>query len=236
MSRTHPIASSSSNFQSVFNAALEAYEKKTKRNLLADSLTAQFQTCDSPTAILSVLEGLIQQSDLCRSDQRLTNWLKPVIHVLYAFFDTLTTQGVSLIRFICYLPSPRVSDLIDRHPSGIHICKCDLFGYWHPSFGEHHPRSLSTGYYDTGIFQAATNVDASQDMLIGIFEHIKDFFTRLAPYTEVPPTDDMSGAIVEIMAGVLSVLAIATKDVDNKRSRSSELITIVHVFLSIYVL
>jgi hypothetical protein len=97
MSQTHPIASSSSNFQSVLNAALDAYEKKTESNLLTHPLSAQLQSCDSPTAILSVLQDLIQQFDRRRrSDQRLTNWLTPTVNVLYAFSATLG-QGVGLV-------------------------------------------------------------------------------------------------------------------------------------------
>ena len=102
MSQTNPDASSSSsssssNFQSVLNAALDAYEKKTKNNLLTHPLAAQLQSCDSPTAILSVLQGLVQQSDYRRrSDERLTNWLNPTVNVLYAFSSTLG-QGVGLV-------------------------------------------------------------------------------------------------------------------------------------------
>jgi hypothetical protein len=103
MSQTHPNASSSSssssssNFQSVLNAALDAYEKKTKSKLLTHPLAAQLQPCDSPTAILSVLQSLIQQFDhRRRSDERLTNWLNPTINVLYAFSSTLG-QGVGLV-------------------------------------------------------------------------------------------------------------------------------------------
>jgi hypothetical protein len=102
MSKTHPNASSSSsfsssNFQSVLNAALDAYENKTKTRLLTHPLTAQLQSCDSPAAILSVLQGLIQQFDhRRRSDERLTNWLNPTISVLYAFSSTLG-QGLGLV-------------------------------------------------------------------------------------------------------------------------------------------
>ena len=100
MSQVHPIASSSSscsNFQSVFNAALEAYEKKTKCKLISHPLAAQLQSCDSPTAILSVLQGVVQQFDHRRSsDQRLTNWLNPTVNVLYAFSNFIG-QGVGLV-------------------------------------------------------------------------------------------------------------------------------------------
>jgi hypothetical protein len=99
MSQISPNASSSSssNFQSVFNAALDAYEKKTKTKLLTHPLAAQLQSCDSPTAILSVLQDLIQQFDRRRrSDERLTNWLNPTVNVLYAFSSTIG-QGVGLV-------------------------------------------------------------------------------------------------------------------------------------------
>jgi hypothetical protein len=94
---SHNQVSSSSNFQSVFDAALDAYDKKTESNLLTHPLAAQIQSCDSPTAILSVLQGLIQQFDRRRrSDERLANWLKPTINVLSAFSDTIG-RGVSIV-------------------------------------------------------------------------------------------------------------------------------------------
>src|SRR6266446_6474195 len=72
MSQTDTSASSSSeslpyNFQSVLDAALETYEKKTKTKLFIHPLATQLQSCDSPTVILSVLQNLTQQFDRCRS-------------------------------------------------------------------------------------------------------------------------------------------------------------------------
>jgi hypothetical protein len=96
MSQTHNNATSS-NFQSILNSALEAYEKKTKCKLLTHPLAAQLQSCDSPTAILSILQDLIQQFDQRRrSDQRLTNWLNPTVNVLYTFSATFG-QGAGIV-------------------------------------------------------------------------------------------------------------------------------------------
>jgi hypothetical protein len=61
-------------------------------------------------------------------------------------------------------------------------------------------------------------------VLIDIFVRIESFFKRLESYTEVPPTAAMSDVIVKIMIEVLSILAIATKEVN--QGRSSELIDI----------
>ena len=61
-------------------------------------------------------------------------------------------------------------------------------------------------------------------MLIDIFVRIEGFFMRLEAYTEVRPTAVMTYVIVKIMTEVLSILAIATKEI--KQGRSSESIDI----------
>jgi len=59
-------------------------------------------------------------------------------------------------------------------------------------------------------------------MLTDIFGRIESFFRRLESYTEVRPTAAMTDIIVKIMVEILSILAIATKDI--KQGRASELI------------
>ena len=57
-------------------------------------------------------------------------------------------------------------------------------------------------------------------MLVDIFVRIEGFFKRLESYTEVQPTAAMTDVIVRIMIEVLSILAIATKEI--RQGRSSE--------------
>ena len=64
------------------------------------------------------------------------------------------------------------------------------------------------------------DVRASQETLIDIFEHMETFFQRLEIYTSVSPTPEMIDIIVKIMLEVLSILAIATKEI--MQSRTSE--------------
>lgn len=71
--------------------------------------------------------------------------------------------------------------------------------------------------------QAAQDATASQDKLIKIFNRIEHFFCRLEIYTGVTPTMAMTDIVVEIMVEVLTILAIATKEL--KRGRLSELIS-----------
>ena len=99
MSTSHPIstASSSSNFQLIFNNALKAYEKRTKNDILAHPLAAELQNCDSPTKILAVLHQQVQALDQSLSgDDRWTKWLDPTVNVLYMLSETLG-EGVSLV-------------------------------------------------------------------------------------------------------------------------------------------
>ena len=65
--------------------------------------------------------------------------------------------------------------------------------------------------------QAAKDVRESQETLIDVFERIEMFLRRLDVYTGVPPTNEMMGVIIQIMAEVLSILGIATKEIKQGR-------------------
>ena len=70
--------------------------------------------------------------------------------------------------------------------------------------------------------QAAKDVGASEEALADLFERIENFFRRLESYTEVPPTNAMTDVIVKIMAEVLNIFAIVTKEM--KQGRASALL------------
>ena len=77
-----------------------------------------------------------------------------------------------------------------------------------------------TNYFDTFDSQAAKDAPASRDRVIDLFNCIERFFQRLEIYTSITPTTAMTDIIVDIMVEVLTILAIATKEV--KRGRLSE--------------
>jgi hypothetical protein len=66
-------------------------------------------------------------------------------------------------------------------------------------------------------------VNASQDMLIDLFERIESFFKRLESYTRLKPSEEMAEMMVKILVEVLSVLAIVTVEI--KQKRRSQFIT-----------
>ena len=76
------------------------------------------------------------------------------------------------------------------------------------------------GHSNTYDSQAAKDVRASHETLLDIFERVEMFFRRLEMYTQVALTTEMTDVIIEIMAEILSILGIATKDI--KQGRASE--------------
>ena len=63
----------------------------------------------------------------------------------------------------------------------------------------------------------AKDVRASYDALVDIFECIENFVRRLNIYTEIPPTPVMTEMVIKIMVELLSVLALATKQINQGR-------------------
>ena len=58
---------------------------------------------------------------------------------------------------------------------------------------------------------------ASYDALVDIFECIENFLRRLRIYTEIPPSPAMTELVIKIMVELLSVLALATKQINRGR-------------------
>ena len=57
-------------------------------------------------------------------------------------------------------------------------------------------------------------MDASYAVLVEIFECVENFLLRLRIYTEIEePADALTEAVIKIMAELISVLALATKQI-----------------------
>ena len=54
-------------------------------------------------------------------------------------------------------------------------------------------------------------------MLIELFDRIESFFVRLQTHTEYPPSEQMTNVMGKVLAEVLSMLAIATKEMKQGR-------------------
>jgi len=69
----------------------------------------------------------------------------------------------------------------------------------------------------TSTSQAARGVRARYDVIADVFKYIVYFFRRLELYSEVSPTNEMKDVIAKMLAEVLSILAIVTKEIKQRR-------------------
>jgi hypothetical protein len=216
---TATAASSSANFQVIFNNALKAYERRTKKDLLSHPLAVELQTCNSPTAILAVLRQQVQGPDpSSSSDDRWTKWLEPTVNVLKTFSDTLG-EGVSLVSFGTLTLSEICSLMFTRQvfaPGKVIFAGVGVLLQVRIFLND----MCGSSKHSSHISQTAIDVQKSHETLIDIFGRIETCFQRIEIYTQVRPTTEMMDTIIQIMVEVLTILGIATKEM--KQSRISQ--------------
>ena len=102
MSTASTTLPSHSNFETIFNAALKSYKRKTKKDLTSHPLLPRLQSCDSPQAVLTVLRDQIPGFNQSQNrDDRLTKWITPTVNVLYAFSAVVGQGGIVCIGTFC---------------------------------------------------------------------------------------------------------------------------------------
>ena len=80
----------SSNFNSILDAALNEYKKKTGSGLLEHPFAAEVKRCDSIGAISAILQGQAREFQQFKDgDQRLMKWINPMVDALFTFSETL---------------------------------------------------------------------------------------------------------------------------------------------------
>ena len=131
-----PSPASHPNFVPIFNAALESYKHKTKKDLPSHPLLSSLQSCGSPEAVLTVLREQIPALNQSQNrDDGLTKWVTPTVNVLYTFSATVG-QGIGLVNIITLL-SRRVLFLHSffRHSSlQMQFLLGSAFSSWSVSF------------------------------------------------------------------------------------------------------
>ncbi|KAH9179177.1 hypothetical protein EDB89DRAFT_778791 [Lactarius sanguifluus] len=168
--------SSTSNFITIFEAANE-FKKLTGQDLDAHPFSAEFNSCNSLDAVLSIFRKQAEIFDEIRKgDLRLLKWLDPIVHILFMFSATLG-EGVGLI----FSPAKVI-------------------------------------FADAGVLlTVAKDAMASYVTLASLFERMQGFLQRLEIYIGMPLTPAMVEVLGKIMAEVLSVLALVTKEMKQRR-------------------
>jgi hypothetical protein len=106
MSNRHPTTASPSNYKAIFESAIMQYHKTTKQDLTIHPLAGQLQACDSPEAILTLLQDQVNQFIQSRGgDERWKEWLNPTVNVLCAFDEGGDSVNIYLsVRDISLIP------------------------------------------------------------------------------------------------------------------------------------
>jgi hypothetical protein len=139
-------------------------------------------------------------------------WIGPSVRVLYKISSTLG-EGIGMVRTINpSWPEVRCNIVVQAHPakavfSGLSVLlavRSSVFIFVDP--------------FNADILQAAKDVRASHDALVDLFEHIQFYLKRLGVHTQISPTKDMVEILVKIMVEVLSILSIATREMQQCRT------------------
>jgi len=218
---------SSSNFQSLFDAALCDYTKQTGINLATQPFAQDLQHCHSADDLLNMLQERAKQFQTYRDGNRkLLNCLKPIVQTLHTVSGVLAEASSSV-------------STTDQPPYFIIVFTRLALGSLPTYKGDYrwrrcspHRTCLLSGHQrhpcNPFSLQAAIGVSASYDALTDLLECVGSFLNRLRIYAEIPFSSSMSNIIVKIMVEVLSVLSLATKQV--KQGRLSKIFLMLFLF------
>lgn len=148
MPQTLVPTSSSSNFQTIFESALEEYEKKTKKDLRSYPLYSKLEldtNNHSPVAVLTALRQLDQSRSV---DDKLIRWLNPTVSVIYNLSQAIT-EDFGLVTLVS-LNGRRLTCAGSgaHYIAGVPTCGGDLHCDRRPSFCECHLWFIYVGFSD----------------------------------------------------------------------------------------
>ena len=109
-------AVSCSNYQSIFDSALERYKKKTGKDLTKDPLLRSIETCNSPDAVLTLLRAqILGPGQSQSSSDKSTSWLDPTVNVINAFSAAIG-GGVGLVSHENRVDQPLFDIILEAYP------------------------------------------------------------------------------------------------------------------------
>ena len=206
-----------SHFQELFEAAFRNYENQTGKALANHPLAEKLQICDSVESVIAVLRGQIETSSEIRKD----NVLKPLKNVLSVLHSLSSNSGdLGLVRqigtdwaslFLTVILQPLSPIKAIQTGLGILLSVCPFHS------------SLNVQLRDIQTYQAVKGLLDDYDTLADLLESVEHFMNRLDIYTKIPPTISMTEIIVKILVKLLSIIALATKQLQQGKLSESVL-------------
>ena len=203
---------SSPNTQLITDALVD-YARITGIDLSKNPFAAAIEQVNSPEAILELLQEREKAfKEYREGNRRLISCISPAVKVIQAF-SGIIGEAVSLVSYTCHLVTLLTqARQVPFPPAKALFVGIDVLLSVRPfmTLINHFPCDLS-------VFQAASGVTSSYDALLDLFECMGNFLKRLEVYTKIPPTPMMMDLITKIMVELLSVLALATKQIKQGR-------------------
>jgi hypothetical protein len=116
----------------------------------------------------------------------------------------------------------------DRHSLAPSTCEGDTHRPRYPTLCMCLSFVLSAHLRDIQTYQTVEGVLDDYDTLADLLESVEHFLNRLDIYTKIPPTVSMTEMIIKILVELLSVLALATKQLQQGKLSGSVLSEILY--------
>ena len=195
--------------KSLFETALNEFEKRTGTNLTHHKIIDELKNCESADSVVNVLQKQARAFRNFRGDDgKLMIWLKRTANVLHTLSTSSALGGA--IGLVCvhssWLTLAQYATFFQPYPpvnaifAGISV----LLGVCvSPGL----TREDSSDTFDP--HQAIKDISKSYDALIELFESFESFLRRLDIYTKIPTTIAMTKIIVKILIELLSTISLA---------------------------
>ena len=198
-----------SNLRSILDEASAQYKELTGRDLATHPFAAKFDNWDSVDAVLDVFQDQARKfNEVRKGNEKLMEWLRPMVQVSVSISaslgNVLSTVG---FKYLCPLHRCTLTPISQPFPpaqavfTGISVLlSVSVF-----------LNSLLLGHI-TLDSQAAVGVVASYEVLVNLFESVHYFLLRLKIYTDIPLTTELTEILGKIMAEIIFILALGTKE------------------------
>ncbi len=213
MSSTTQATPSTSNIQIIIGTALADYTEITGTELSKTPFAIALEQSNSPEVILQLLQEREKAFKEYRDGNRgLIKCVSFAVKLIQPF-SGIIREALSQVRHTCHpmtLLTVALSDSLPTNECSVCRHRCS-------------PCCMSLEYdfqwvpCDERVCQAASGVTSSYDALIELFECLGKFLKRLEVYTTIPPTPLMTEVIVKIMVELLTVLALASRQIKQGR-------------------
>ena len=122
---------SSSHFVSLFEAALQDYERQTGKKLADHPLLEQLQNCDSVDSVIAVLQQQAQAFSEFRGSDKIMRSLKATVSILCKL-STFADLGEA-VTLVCRKVPMGILRLSDTYPTVIPTRECNTSWLCHPA-------------------------------------------------------------------------------------------------------